>query len=90
MSYKVRYNRLLPTIGGWLTGRSRPMSAVTIRNTIYVHPDRVLNPRLLRHELVHVAQWKRYGWTFPVRYLVEHVRHGYQFNRFEVEAEAAE
>lgn len=44
-----------------------------------------LNRRLLAHELVHVIQWERYGWSFPIRYLWE-MRHGYHKNRFEVEA----
>jgi hypothetical protein len=84
------YSRWLPQLGGWLTGRRRPMTAVTIGHTIYLHPGRTLSQRLLRHELVHVAQWERYGWTFPIRYAWAHVRDGYLHNRFEVEARKAE
>jgi hypothetical protein len=83
---RVRRNAVLPTIGGWLSGRTRPMSAVTIRHTIFVHPDRKLTERLMRHELAHIHQWETYPWTFPLRYAWNHLRHGYRNNPFEIEA----
>lgn len=87
---RVRRSRWLPRIGGWLSGRRRPMSAVTIRHTIYVHPDRDLTQRLMRHEMVHVRQWDAHPWTFPLRYAWAHLRHGYNANPYELEATAAE
>jgi hypothetical protein len=63
---------------------------VTIRNTIYVHPDKTITGRLLRHELAHVAQWDAHPWTFPLRYLWNHIHYGYHSNPFEVDARKAE
>ena len=87
---KVRRSSILTTLGGWLSGRKRARSAVTIRHTIFVHPDRVLTARLLRHELAHVKQWEAHPWTFPLRYAWNHLRHGYNGNPFEAEARLAE
>lgn len=87
---RVRRSKILPTLGGWLSGRWRPMSAVTIRHTIHIHPDRTLSDRLLRHELVHVRQWDAHPWTFPLRYAWQHLRHGHANNPYEVEARRQE
>ncbi len=57
---------------------------------------RQLSERELRHELAHVEQWRRHGWTLPMRYALASLlawRTGqgwYRGNRFEVEARAAE
>jgi hypothetical protein len=57
---------------------------------------RELSERELRHELAHVEQWRRHGWTLAVRYALASLqawRAGqgwYRGNRFEVEARAAE
>lgn len=87
---EIRRAAWLPALGGIFSGRKQPMSAVTIGRTIVIHPKRDITERLLRHELVHVNQWEQYGLTFPFRYGMGHIRHGYQNNPFEVEAEAAE
>lgn len=43
------------------------------------------------HEVEHVRQFRRYGYLwFPVLYLWESARKGYDNNRFEVEARLAE
>jgi len=59
----------------------RRVSAITLNRTIFVHPsifDRVVSgvePSLLVHELIHVAQWRDQGIVgFTVRYLFEYVR----------------
>jgi hypothetical protein len=41
---------------------------------------------LILHELVHVAQYRRNPVLFPLRYLINHVRYGYDRNPAEVEA----
>lgn len=47
--------------------------------------------RLKKHELCHVRQYQQYGTLgFLWRYVGESIRKGYQNNRFEVEARAAE
>jgi hypothetical protein len=80
----------IPRLGGLLSGMREPAAAVTIGSTIIVHPRVQLSPRLLRHELAHVAQWRRQPFSFPLRYLLNHLRYGYTNNPFEVEARSAE
>lgn len=59
--------------------------AWTIGHTILAKGP--IGPVLLKHELVHVAQFERYGWTFVPRYLwASIVTLSYRRNRFEVEA----
>jgi hypothetical protein len=41
---------------------------------------------LVLHELVHVAQYRANPLTFPLRYLLNHLRYGYDQNPAEVEA----
>lgn len=49
------------------------------------------SPALRRHEYVHVLQFRRMGaWRFWVAYAWQTLLHGYQGNRYEVEARAAE
>lgn len=86
----IRAGRWVPRLGGWLAGSPRPAAAVTLGRTIVVHPDAELTPRLLRHELAHVRQWRRRPIAFPLLYAWRHVRHGYRDNPYEIEARAAE
>jgi hypothetical protein len=86
----LRAGRWLPRLGGWLAGHSAPAAAVTLGRTIIVHPEALLTPRLLRHELAHVKQWQRKPFAFPLHYAWQHVRHGYRANPYEVEARDAE
>jgi hypothetical protein len=45
------------------------------------------NQELLRHEVAHVFQWKKYGWfRFPCLYVWYSIKHGYYQNPFEIEA----
>ena len=87
MAYRLVLTPWLKPIGNlfvhdWL--------AITIGHHIYA--ARPLNDAELRHELVHVDQWSRYGLTFPFRYawasLVAWRTDGsaYWCNRYEVEA----
>lgn len=87
---EVRRGGWIPAVGGRLSGGSRPALAVTIGDTIVVHPDVPLTEQLLRHELAHVRQWRQERWAFPVRYAWRHLRHGYRDNPYEVEARKAE
>ena len=86
----LRTARWLPVIAGKLSGMRAPAAAVTLGNTIIVHPDIKLTGRLLRHELEHVRQWRQHPVSFPARYLINHFRYGYHANPYEVEARAAE
>jgi hypothetical protein len=86
----VRTARWLPVIAGKMSGMRNPAAAVTLGNTIIVHPDIQLTSRLLRHELEHVRQWRRNPISFPARYVINHLRYGYHDNPYEVEARDAE
>ena len=72
-----------------------PKCALVLGNTIHLHganeSDITNNPAWLSHELVHIAQYKRYG-TIPflVRYLWFSIRYGYYENPLEKEARSAE
>ena len=83
-------NRWVTALGGWLSGMRKPAAAVTLGDAILIHPDVRLTASLLRHELAHVRQWKQRPLTFPIRYVLRHLRHGYEKNPYEVEARAAE
>lgn len=85
----MREGRLIPAIGGWLARMNRPAAAVTLGHTIIVHPRARLSERLLRHELVHVRQWREDP-LFPLRYTLETMRRGYRENRYEHEARREE
>lgn len=86
----LRRSRLIPLLGGYLSGMGRSAAAVTLGRTILLHPSVPPEPRLIRHELAHVAQWRRHPFTFPFRYTAAHIRFGYRDNPFELEARAAE
>ncbi|MBR9990119.1 MAG: DUF4157 domain-containing protein [Gemmatimonadetes bacterium] len=86
----IRAGRIVPAIGGRLSGMRGTAAAVTIGRTIIVHPGVRLTDRLLRHELAHVRQWERAPLTFPLHYVWQTIRHGYRDNPYEVEARAAE
>ncbi len=82
--------RWIPGVGGIFTGAARPAAAVTLGETIVVHPGTVISERLMRHELEHVRQWREEGWMFPFRYALAYLRHGYRDNPYEVAARNAE
>jgi hypothetical protein len=82
---EIRENRWLLALGGRLAGMGGRAGGMAVGRTILVPPGAKLQPRLLRHELVHVQQWRTVP-CFPLRYLWECVRQGYRDNRFEREA----
>lgn len=86
----LRSSRLIPALGGVLSGMGGTAAAVTLGRTILVAPGVAVSERLVRHELAHVRQWERQPFTFPIRYVAGHIRHGYRDNPFEREARAAE
>jgi hypothetical protein len=64
--------------------------AITIGERIFAW--RQMTEAELAHEVAHVRQWRRHGWTFPLRYVAASLRarragkRWYADNRFEVEA----
>jgi hypothetical protein len=90
---RIRENSLLARAAAFKL-RADSM-AITLGGTIHLHnADReefLNNEQWLRHEMAHVRQFRRYGFLrFITLYLLESLRKGYQNNRFEVEARAAE
>jgi hypothetical protein len=82
----------------WVGGPVPPgAAAITIGPVISIRRRSVHSAKLLRHELVHVGQWRRFGFTgFLTRYLRGYLRwrlrgypHWGAYRRipFEVEAE---
>lgn len=75
----------------------RGSDGITLGHVISVRADAASSPYLLRHELVHVRQWKRYGVLgFSIRYVGDYLRHrlrgrghqaAYRRIRFEIEAD---
>lgn len=67
--------------------------AIVFGNTIHLwnasKEELIRNKTWLQHELIHVEQFKKYGYTkFIFMYLCELVKKGYYKNKFEVEARA--
>lgn len=71
--------------------------AITLGPVISVRRRSASSAYLIRHELVHVRQWRRHGVVgFSVRYLADYLRHrlrgyghwaAYRRIRFEIEAD---
>jgi hypothetical protein len=76
------------------------VAAMTLGRVVLVGRGVVVNDALYRHELEHVRQYSRHGWSgFLVRYFTEYLRlrragnphaGAYRGISFEVEARAAE
>jgi hypothetical protein len=71
----------------WLVGGKR-LAGLTLWNRVYVVEDSWPDLELVIHELVHVLQFRRNPIVFPLRYIVDHFRYGYEANPSEVEARA--
>ena len=83
---RARYRRggLPPRVAGWCLGQAT-VSAITLWRTVWLGDTTRFDPGLLLHELRHVAQFES-SRAFPVFYVWESLRRGYQANRYEVEA----
>lgn len=69
--------------------------AIVIGKTIYLHHvskhDFLQDKKWVRHEMCHIAQFKKYGFlNFIFKYLAESRRNGYHNNKYEIEARNAE
>jgi hypothetical protein len=89
----IKERSWIARLAAWKLGA--PAVALTLGDTIYLYNANaamlVCDAGWLRHELKHVEQFRRYGLTrFLAMYAWESLKKGYQMNRFEVEARAAE
>ena len=89
---RVRF-RVGPRIPFWWLTPRRTFTGLTLWNRVYLvescwqcNPVRPVSLELILHELVHVAQYRRNPVLFPLRYLIDHFRYGYERNPAEVEA----
>src|SRR4051794_13453881 len=82
----VCYRRggLPPRVAGWFLGR-RSVVAITLWKTVWLGDTTQFDTELLLHELRHVAQFEA-SRAFPLSYIWESIRRGYQANRYEVDA----
>ncbi len=69
--------------------------AIVIGNTIHLHnttrKDFLQNKKWVKHEVCHLQQFKKYGTlVFIIKYLWESIKHGYRYNKYEIEARKAE
>ncbi len=93
MHYKIVERSLLARIARFFFGTRK--IAMVLGNTIHLSGvDRqhfISDRKWLIHELVHIEQYRKNGFLkFLFLYIVESIRRGYYYNRFEVEARAAE
>ena len=83
----------LAKLAAWKLGTSNV--ALTLGSSIHLHNastlDFLSNEKWVKHELAHVAQFRKYGFLrFIFLYALESIRRGYYNNRFEVEARESE
>jgi len=69
--------------------------AIVIGKTIHLYhvskEDFLKDPKWVKHEMCHINQFKEYGFlVFIIKYLFESMRHGYNNNKYELEARKAE
>ena len=69
--------------------------AIVIGKTIHLYnvskEDFLKDDKWVKHEMCHVKQFKKYGfYTFVIKYLFENIKHGYDNNKYEVEARNSE
>lgn len=83
---RVRWRRggLPPRVGGWCLGVAT-VSGITLGRTVWLAPGVPWDAELCLHEARHVHQWGAVP-LFPLRYILESFRQGYQANRYEVDA----
>lgn len=93
MELRIKENSTFAKWAAWKLNSHH--MAMVLGNTIHLHntpkSQFLLNRRWVQHELVHVQQFRRYGFTgFLLRYLWESIKNGYFNNKFEVEARKGE
>ena len=69
--------------------------AIVLGNTINLYnvnkKEFLENEKWVRHEVCHVKQFQKYGYVnFIAKYLWESYKHGYYYNKYEVEARLCE
>ena len=91
--YNIKENSWIAKLAAKKLGSNRV--AIVIGKTIHLHNTTkqvfLRDEKWVKHELCHVKQFKENGsLRFITKYLWESIKHGYQNNRYEVEAREAE
>ena len=91
--YRIQENSWI----AWLAAKKLRSNkvAIVLGSTIYLWnssaADFINNERWFKHELCHIQQYKQHGYLiFIAKYIWESIWHGYQNNKYEVAARAAE
>jgi hypothetical protein len=92
-SFRIKENSWLAKIAAKKLRSSSV--AMVLGSTIHLHntskQEFLQDKKWLKHELCHIAQFKKHGYIiFLIKYLWESLKKGYQNNKYEVEARAAE
>lgn len=76
--------KIIVKTAGILTPNTK---GVAIYPFIFIYPPEVATNKLVRHEKVHLEQWKRY-WIvgFPFIYTYQYFKYGYNYMPLEIEA----
>jgi len=98
LRYKFAYAYTIAGVDFFVAADSRTrrhftkenMVAYTVGTCVYAKSLRALTSSVIRHELKHVEQAKKYGIRFPFMYSNENRLKGYSNNRFERAAKRAE
>ncbi|MFY7841089.1 MAG: eCIS core domain-containing protein [Lacibacter sp.] len=93
MSVKIKTNSFLAAIAARKLKAEK--LAMVIGDVIHLHntsaEEFLQNERWVKHEMVHVEQYKRYGiFMFLLLYTWYSIKYGYSNNPLEVEARAKE
>lgn len=84
----IPFYRLISWLGGTVNIQLIDIGGMTLGHSIYVVREVALNPRIMAHELVHVAQYEKIGLSkFLETYVVDCITEGYQNCNMEIEAE---
>ncbi len=93
VKYYIKEDSLLARIAARKLKQDK--MAMVLGRTILLHDTRreefLNNKRWLRHELVHIRQFRQHGFLiFLLKYLIESIKNGYHNNKYEIEARNAE
>lgn len=93
MDFHIRQNSWIAKLAA-LKLRSDNV-AIVIGKTIHLYhvskEDFLKDNKWVKHEMCHINQFEKYGYyTFVIKYIYESIKHGYDNNKYEVEARNAE
>src|SRR5436190_23180182 len=93
MKYNIKENSFIARRAAGILKSNQ--LAIVVGKTIYLHntskEEFLKNERWVKHELVHIHQFQRYGFLkFTIMYLWEFWKVGYWNNKYELEARTGE